>query len=71
LIVRHEDERDSEIALYFFEFDLHLLAQLQVECPQWFIEQEHLGFNYGRSRESHTLALSSRELTRLAVAETG
>ena len=33
---------DPDLALDLFQFDLHLLAQFQVEGAEWFVEQQHL-----------------------------
>ena len=38
LVVRHEDKRDADIALNRLEFQLHLLAQLEVESTERFVQ---------------------------------
>ena len=43
LVVSDEDERDAHLTLDRAQLDLHLLAQLEVERTQWFVEQEDAG----------------------------
>jgi hypothetical protein len=57
LVMGDIDERDADPALEFLQFDLHRLPQLEVERPQWFIEQEHFGFVDERPRQSDPLSL--------------
>ena len=66
LIVRHEHERDSDFPLDPLELELHLLAELQVERPEWLVQQEHLGLVDDRPGERDALPLPARELARLA-----
>ena len=62
LVVGDEDERDADLVLYALELDLHLLAQLQVERAERFVEQEHPRPVHQRARERDPLALSARQL---------
>ena len=39
LVVRDEDERDAKVALDLLQLDLHLLAQLEIECAEGLVEQ--------------------------------
>ena len=39
--MRNVNERNADLLLQVFEFQLHGLAQFQVKCPQRFIKQEH------------------------------
>ena len=68
LVMRDEDEGDADFALELAKFDLHLLAQLLVECAQRFVEQQNLGIAHERARERNALALAARELVRPPVA---
>src|SRR5207249_4894904 len=43
LVVGDEDEGDADLALELLELDLHLLAQLEVECAEGFVEQQYAG----------------------------
>ena len=68
LVVRHEDERDADLALDLLELDLHLLAQLEVERAERLVEQQHLGAVDEGAGERDALALAAGELRGLAVA---
>src|SRR5262249_45769296 len=43
LVVGHIDESDAHLALHPEQFELHLLAELEVERAQGLIQQQHLG----------------------------
>ena len=43
LIVGDDDECDADFALDRLEFDLHLLAQFEVQRAEWLVEQQHPG----------------------------
>ena len=60
--MRDEDEGDADVALQLPEFNLHLLAQLLVEGPQWLIQQENLRTAYECPGQRHTLALAAGQL---------
>ena len=66
LVVGHEDERDPDLLLDPLQLDLHLLAQLQVEGPERFVEQQHRRPVDERPGERDALGLSARQLGRLA-----
>ena len=51
------------------ELDLHLLPQLEIERAERLVEQQHAGPVDERARERDALALSARELARLAAGE--
>src|SRR5207244_5267684 len=69
LVVRDEDRGDAEAPLQPGDLHSHLLAQLQVEVRQWFVQQKDRGPYHQRPRQRHTLALSARELERPALGE--
>src|SRR5262249_18701188 len=74
LVVCHVDERDPDLtdgALNPLQFDLHLLAELQVESAERLVEEKDLRMIDERARQSDPLTLAARQLRRLAVAETG
>ena len=52
----------------FFNSLLHLLAQLQIECAQGFVEQQHARTIDQGAGQGHTLALAAGELHRFALA---
>ncbi len=60
LVMRHVHERDADLALDGLQLDLHLLAQLEVERAERFVEEQHPRPVDDRSRESHPLALPAR-----------
>jgi hypothetical protein len=66
--VRDEHERDADLALDLLELDLHLLAQLEVECTQRLVEQQHLGPVDERPGQGDALTLAAGELRRRAIA---
>src|ERR671931_1601389 len=70
LVVRDVDERDPEVLLKALEEELHLLAQLQVERTERLVEKQHLRAVDECAREGDPLALPTRELDRLSLAET-
>ena len=53
------DEGDSEFTVHLLEFHLHILAHLQVQSRQRFVEQEHLRLVHDSPRDSHPLLLTS------------
>ena len=69
LVVRHVHERDAGLLLQVDELDLHLLAQLGVECGERLVEQQHRRLGDQRARDGHALALAARQLVRKAPAE--
>ena len=68
LVVGDEDEGDAERPLQALQFLLHLLAQLQVERAERFVEQQHLRLVDEGAGERHALALAAGELARPALA---
>ena len=53
------------------QLHLHLLAQLEVECPEGLVEEEH-GRSLGEGPgERDALRLASRELPRIAIVVGG
>ena len=68
LVVGDENEGDAEPALDIFQFNLHLLAEFEVECSEWLVEQKHFGFYDKRAGQGNALALTSRKLSWRAIA---
>ena len=62
LVVRDVDERDADLALDAHELELHLLAELEVERAERFVEQEHGRLVDQRAGERDPLLLAAREL---------
>ena len=60
------DEGDAELALDCLEFDLHLLAQLEVEGAERLVEEQHLGPTDQRPGQGNALPLAAGELGGLA-----
>ena len=71
LVVRDVDERDPDLLLDPLELHLHVLAQLEVERAERLVEKKHARMVHERSAEGDALLLSSRELLRLALRESG
>ena len=72
LVVRDIHEGDPDLThgtLDPLELDLHLLPQLQVERAERLVEEQHLGVVDQGARERDALALATRQLDRLALAE--
>ena len=55
--------------LDLLQLDLHLLAELEVECPERFVEQQHLRPVDERAGQRDPLPLAARELRRLPLPE--
>ena len=71
LVVGHEHERDADLALDPLEFELHRLAQLEVERCERFVEQQCAREVDKRTCESDALLLATGQLGGLAVGEVG
>ena len=71
LVVRHEDERDADLALDALQLELHRLAQLQVERAERLVEQQRARVVDERAGQRDALLLAAGELARLAVREVG
>ena len=71
LVVRDVDEGDPDVALDVLELELHLLAELQVECAERLVEQQHARDVDERAGECDALLLATRQLLRLAAAVAG
>ena len=70
LIVGHVDEGDAQLLLHALQFHLHLLAELQVEGAQGFVEKQDLGLVHQGSGDGHPLLLAAGELVDPALAVT-
>ena len=66
LIVRHVNRRRAEPLVQLFQFDPHLHAQLGVEVRQRLVEQEDARMAHDRAAQGDALALTARQLARLA-----
>ena len=64
LIMGDIDKSDPQTLLQPFQFQLHLSAQLQIQCSQRFIQQQHLRLIDHRSGNGNALLLSARKLIR-------
>ncbi len=69
LVVRDVDEGEPELALDELQLELHLLAELEVECAERLVEQQHLRAVHERSRKRDALLLPAGQLARLALVE--
>src|SRR5680860_878779 len=67
LVVCHVDERDTDLSLDVLEFDLHGLTQLQVECAERLVEEEHLRPVDEGAGECDALLLATGELVRFPL----
>ena len=69
LVVGDEDEGDPDLALDSLEFELHRLAQLEVERRQRLVEQERARHVDQRTGECDALLLATRQLIRASAGE--
>ena len=67
--MRDVDEGQPDVLLDLLEFDLHSLAKLQVQRSERLIEQQHAGPVHEGPGQRDALALSARQLRRLASTE--
>ncbi|MNJ56700.1 hypothetical protein D3C77_522600 [compost metagenome] len=66
----NENEGNTQLTLELLQLALHLLAQLQVQCAQGFVQQQHSGAVDQRPGQGHALTLAARQLNRLALPVT-
>ena len=71
LVVGDDDEGDADLALDRLELDLHLLAQLEVQCAQRLVEQQHPRAPDQRAREGDALTLAAGQLRGLPRRRAG
>ena len=71
LIVGDDHERDADLALDGLEFDLHLLAQLEVERAERLVEQQNPGPADQCAGQRHPLLLSAGQLRGFPAGVTG
>jgi len=69
LIMCHEHKGDPNVALDRLQLDLHLFAQLQVECTERLVEQQHLWPVDERPCQCDALPLASGERLRPPVEQ--
>ena len=62
-----EDERDAQALLHGFQFQLHFLAELEVQCAQRFVQQEHLRLVDQTARNRHALLLTAGKRVHMAL----
>ena len=67
LVVGHVDEGDAALALDAHQLELHLLAELEVEGAERFVEQQDRRLVHERARQRDALLLASGELVGPAV----
>jgi hypothetical protein len=65
------DERDANLTLNPLEFELHCVAQLEIECAERFVEQQGAGVVHQRARQRDALLLAAGQLRGLALGEVG
>ena len=63
------DKGDVHFPLQALEFQLHLLAQLEVQRAQGFVQQQHPGLVDQAAGDGHPLLLPARELVDAAALE--
>ena len=59
LVVGHINKGDIHLPLQPLELQLHLLAQLQIQCAQGFVQQQHPGLIDQAARNGHALLLAA------------
>ena len=63
-------ERNAHLLLDAFQFDLHILAQLQIQRGQRLVQKQDLGPVHQGAGDGHALLLTTGEGVGLAVLET-
>ena len=71
LVVRHVDERGPEATVDVDQLDLHLLAKLEIEGAERFVEQQDLRLQHQRPSQGDALGLSAAQLLGIAVLVPG
>jgi hypothetical protein len=69
LVVRDVDGRDPELLVELRERRAHADSELRVEVRERLVHEERLRLPYDRAPHGDALALSARELRRLALEE--
>ncbi len=64
-----KDECNPGFALQAFQFDLHFLAQLQIQRGQGLIQQQNLGMRRQRTGQRDALLLTTRQLIGASVGQ--
>ena len=59
LIMRHIDKGDPQLVMHGFQFQLHLLAHLQIQCAQRLIKEQDIRFINNRPGNGDALLLSA------------
>ena len=62
LVVGHIDEGDAQLLLHPLQLDLHPLAQLQIQGPQGFVQEQYLGPVHQGPGNGHPLLLAAGQL---------
>ena len=70
LVMGDEDEGDADLVLDRLQFDLHFLAEFEVERTERLVEEEHLGPVHEGSGESDPLALAAPTAGRAGAVRT-
>ena len=68
LIVGDVDGRGLQPLMQFLDLSAHLDAQFRIEIRQRFVEQEHLRIAHDGASHGDALALTARELARIALS---
>ena len=63
----HVDGRDAPLALQALDFGAHLFAQLRIEIPQRFVEQQQLWLTHQGAGQGQALLLTTGQLGGRAV----
>ncbi|MNV99268.1 hypothetical protein D3C71_1946100 [compost metagenome] len=63
----NENKGDPQLLLQFFQLELHLLAQFQIQRTERFVEQEHTRLIDQRAGDGHALALPAGKLRGLTL----
>ena len=69
LIVGHDQKGQAEIHLQIHQLELGFFTQFFIQRTQRLIQQQHFRALGNRARQSHTLALTTGKLMRLALGE--
>ena len=69
LIVGDKDKRDADFLLDVFQFALHFLAQLEIQCTERLVEQQNFRLVDQRAGDGNTLLLTAGHLRDAALVK--
>ena len=71
LVVGDVDEGDAQFPVHLLQFDLHVLAHLEVQGREGLVQQQDLGLVHERPGDGHALLLSAGQGVHVALLVVG